>query len=283
MTAHNAADDSQLQISMEADFSWLPNANYKTLIFFTALDNGEVDSVEVQDDGRRQSDVNELRFEVDPSLLDSTGELDESSVDSIQLVGEVIYGEELPDYATLWKGDIKIGDGSSCFVTDANGNIGQLDRDSNFGKYTGSNRGMKGGIEPDKLSQNTLALITNSGGGAAGGGLKVIDKLIDSLDPTPLEANAMYLIAPDEATTDNNVLTLPDGQAGDIVIVLDADAKFDSFPTVVQSDKKIDGYDTITMDMAHCYMEFIFSERRDSWVTRDPLFAPISLHSRIKR
>ena len=137
--------------------------------------------------------------------------------------------------------------------------------------------GTDGGINFDSLSNEVINVILNSGNGS--NGLTIIEKTIDSLDPTPLETNALHIIAPDELTADNNVLTLPDGAAGDVVVVLDGDMKFADFPVVIQADKKIDGFDTITMDMKHCYLEFIFSETRDSWITRDPLFAPVTTHS----
>ena len=208
-TAHNADDDSPLKISLEADFG-SKTVVLEPWIYFLDLynNNGDYDDeIVITDDGRTPSDIDEAMMRLDDQYVAQNGEVDFSLADSIQLASEFIYGEKLPDWGQAWNGDIKI----EGYITDSGGYVKRLSDEGNaaVSKIEQYN-GMAGGVKLASLASEVLNVIAKSGSGS--NGLTIIEKTIDSLDPTPLETNALHIVAPDELTADNNVLTLPEVQ-----------------------------------------------------------------------
>ena len=105
-----------------------------------------------------------------------------------------------------------------------------------------------------------------------GGARKIEEKIIDTLDPTPLSMNTLYLVKPDDIQADNNLLTLPRGVENGTVSILDYLNQFKQNPLVISSRQKIDGFDTITLDIEHCYIDFIFNKEKGTWHTNDYIF-----------
>ena len=67
------------------------------------------------------------------------------------------------------------------------------------------------------------------------------------------------MVYPDETTSANNVLTLPDGVDGDVILIHDPDSKFEAHNVSITSNSTIDGFDDINLDMNHAWVEFIYS------------------------
>ena len=101
---------------------------------------------------------------------------------------------------------------------------------------------------------------------------KIEEKIIDSLDPIPLSMNTLYLIKPDKNNADNNLLALPRAVESGTISILDYTNEFVKHPLIISSAQKIDGFDTITLDLQHCYIDFIFNEEKGTWVTNDYIF-----------
>ena len=51
--------------------------------------------------------------------------------------------------------------------------------------------------------------------------------------------------------------------------ILDYLNQFKQNPLVISSRQKIDGFDTITLDIEHCYIDFIFNKEKGTWHTND--------------
>ena len=111
----------------------------------------------------------------------------------------------------------------------------------------------------------------NSGGGG-GSGMAVAEKTIITLDSTPLTPNTLYLVYPDESNTANNTLTLPAGSDGDKISILDANYLFATYPVTITSSSNIDGYTGINMNIAHCWVDYIYSATDAEWKTMDALY-----------
>ena len=153
---------------------------------------------------------------------------------------------------------------------DLRGIFGQYPEDViTHGDNDGSILSSTGGITENQLSREVLDLIDSPSGGA---GMSVVEKTIDSLDATPLVPNTKYLVYPDQTTPANNVLTLPDGVDGDVILIHDPDSKFKLHNVSITSNSTIDGFDDINLDMNHAWVEFIYSGTDSEWKTRDALY-----------
>ena len=202
LKAYNSDDDTPLKMSFSGDYSNLTGGMREPLVFFSKLDDRDIDGINVYDDGKWKTDIMEVWAEFDPSVLSSNFEIEIDQADEIQMTGEVLYGEDL-EWSQLWSGDIQIGGGSGAYKTDDDGNVFQYNYETNKNEcHIKENHGLSGGIEPSRLSEATLLLINSSGGGGGGGGDGSASSLVNGDGKTVAQptSTGVDLIASNDVT-----------------------------------------------------------------------------------